>query len=247
MKTISPTYLLAPNVVCFSCTREQGESLVPYDSLNMGLHVGDNRDAVLQNRGYLFEYCQQLTGNTCNFPVFMNQQHSNQIIDVDKNTMEPSTIADGIFTSQKHLPLCVMTADCLPIVMTDGIEVAAVHAGWRGLAEGIVEKAVANFADPTRLAVWIGPSISQEKFEVGLDVIKYFTQYSSCIRPSSLNNKYLLDLPAICQQILNNAGVENIQLSNICSYRDERFFSHRQATHSDIQQTGRNVTVIIKT
>ncbi len=134
--------------------RHGGVSLPPYDSLNLGLHVGDDANAVAANRQLV---AQQLA--LPQVPYWLEQVHSTKVVELGVDT---DTIADGSFSRQPHQVCVVMTADCLPVLLTNkqGTQVAAVHAGWRGLCDGIIEQAIAKFdCNADQLIAYLGPCI----------------------------------------------------------------------------------------
>ena len=136
----------------------------------------------------------------------------------------------------------------MPILLCDesGQEVAAVHAGWKGLETNIIKNAVGQFScDANNIIAWIGPAISGACYEVDANLASKFRHIEGAIANSSNKGKYLLDLPLVAQIQLQKTGVENITQSNLCTYSDERrFYSHRRATHQNKRTTGRMVSVI---
>ncbi|GAK85070.1 uncharacterized conserved protein [Vibrio ponticus] len=141
MSLIIPNWKVPKQVKAISTTRLGGYSAAPYQGLNLGSHVGDELATVLENRQVLVELAGMPSA-----PIWLNQTHSTHVEVVDKPTS--STLdADGLFTTQRGVVCSAMTADCLPVLLTNtqGTQVAAVHAGWRGLAHGIVENAVEMF------------------------------------------------------------------------------------------------------
>lgn len=155
---------------------------------------------------------------------------------------------DGIFTSDINTPLAVMTADCLPLVFAceKSGKIAAVHAGWRGLLNGIISKTLQEFSHKSSLRVWIGPSISQAYFEVSQDFVESFGEYKNQMKTTGKVDKFLVDLGAIAIQQLNAQGVVNIEKSPVCSYASNDCFSHRAASHQGSINTGRMATVVVR-
>ena len=142
------------NIRALTTTRLGGESLPPYDNNNLALHVGDNADHVLKNRLALVNSLH-LPGE----PIWLEQTHSNHCVVVED---EPNRVADAAITRCKQFPLSIMTGDCLPILLCDkaGTEIAAIHAGWRGLVNGIVENTLSKMLNHSEtLIAWIGPAI----------------------------------------------------------------------------------------
>lgn len=238
MSLLTPNWVTPNNVEAVSSTRENGVSKAPFSSFNLGMHVGDEPSDVLANRQAL-----QIRANMPSSPVWLNQTHSTKIAIVQAAT-EQVLDADASFTRTPGVVLSAMTADCLPILICakDGSAVAAVHAGWRGLADRIVEKA-ANLFDSEAQA-WIGPAIGFDAFEVGLDVKHAFCQtnpeYSVAFKAGTNPDKWLADLAHIAQMKLQASGIRDVTLSSLCTFSDEkRFFSYRRDG-----QTGRMASFI---
>ncbi|KEJ11610.1 hypothetical protein AB79_3267 [Escherichia coli 6-175-07_S1_C3] len=170
-KLIVPQWPLPKGVAACSSTRIGGVSLPPYDSLNLGAHCGDNPDHVEENRKRLFA-----AGNLPSKPVWLEQVHGRDVL---KLTGEPyaSKRADASYSNTPGTVCAVMTADCLPVLFCNraGTEVAAAHAGWRGLCAGVLEETVSCFADnPENILAWLGPAIGPRAFEVGAEVREAF-------------------------------------------------------------------------
>ncbi|ASA56398.1 peptidoglycan editing factor PgeF [Vibrio gazogenes] len=224
---IIPDWQLPQNVRAVSSTRQRGVSTGKYHSLNLGMHVGDSAEHVAENRQRMIGYADMPST-----PVWMNQTHSTQVLPVHQPTTDVLD-ADGLFTRTPGVVCAVMTADCLPVLMTNtsGTEVAAVHAGWRGLAHGILEEAVACFSED--VMVWVGPAISKAAFEVGDDVVAAFTQADplaeQAFQPRQQDGKWSADLVRLAQQRLHRIGVERVAVSGLCTYSDSHnFFSFRR-------------------
>lgn len=219
---IKPKWSAPTNVKAFSTTRVGGFSQGAYQSLNLGLHVGDESEKVLKNRALL---------PNSNTITWLNQTHSAHAVEL----LEPSTHplkADASFTSVPGQTCAVMTADCLPILLchSDGTEVAAIHAGWRGLAAGVVENTLAKMNSKTeKLMAWLGPAISAESFEVGHDVFCQFTHDEKKAFSKGLKSgKYWLDLHELAAHKLSVSGVRSITRENRCTYINKEFFSYRR-------------------
>ncbi len=224
-----------PRVRAVCSTRNGGQSLAPYDSLNLGTHVGDDAAAVDANRAHL----RQALGVR---PVFMDQVHGQQMLRLMEETPSGQS-ADIAWTRQSGLACTVMVADCLPILLCDtaGTQVAAVHAGWRGLAgqngQGVVEticKTWQTSADD--LLGWLGPCIGPTAFEVGSDVLHAFAatlaQAEDCFQALAAG-KWLADLQGLARQRLGQLGVSKIYGNDgspaWCTVGNPlRFFSHRR-------------------
>lgn len=235
---IKPNWLPVNSVQAYSTTRQGGVSLPPYDSLNLAFHVQDNPRAVKQNRQILAQSLKQSE------IVWLDQQHTTDCLYVDQ-VPEQLPVADALWTDQPGLVLCVMTADCLPILLTNGERVCAIHAGWRGLLDGIIENTIKQCVTrpgSERWQAWIGAAISAEFFEVGDDVRQAFIEkhpaFSHYFQPHG--DKWLADLAAMAEQILGLHGIQNVTQSGLCSYADaKRFYSYRRDN-----QTGRMASLI---
>lgn len=227
MDIVIPNWPAAKHVKAFSSTRGDGFSVGAYQGLNLGNHVGDESDIVDKNRQWLADNSAMPSA-----PVWLNQTHSTVVEYIDSPT---SAIldADGTFTDKEAVVCSAMTADCLPVLLTNtqGTQVAAVHAGWRGLANGIVENAVEKLEG--ELMAWIGPAIGAKVFEVGQDVVDAFTQTDpqaiEAFQPRDEQGKWLADMNLLVTQRLRRVGVEHVYYSNLCTYADpERFYSYRR-------------------
>ncbi len=236
--TIKPNWQQVDSVQAFTTSRQGGVSLPPYDSLNLAYHVQDDPQAVVQNRQILTQTIHQSN------IVWLDQRHTTDCLYVDK-VPEQTLVADALWTDKPGLVLAVMTADCLPILLTNGKRICAIHAGWRGLVDGIIENSLAQCV--TRLGseswqAWIGPAISAKFFEVGEEVRQAFVEkypaFVGYFQPHG--DKWLADLAAMAEQILRLQGIENVSQSGLCSYADgERFYSYRRDG-----QTGRMASLI---
>ena len=213
-----------------------------YDHFNLGLHVDDDRESVLKNRTSLAAECSLPAS-----PAWLNQTHSTDVVRLDGRgdciASDGSLInADGSITNQVGQVCVVMTADCLPLLLTNrqGTEVAAVHAGWRGMAEGIIENAVAEFGcNPSEIIAWAGPCIGPKNFEIGLEVKQQLGGLGSHYTLLA-NDKALANLYAICGYKLAQLGVSQYSHSSACTFTDEHlFYSFRRDG-----QCGRMATLI---
>lgn len=221
---IIPDWPAPENVRALQTTRRGGVSRAPYDSLNLGLHVGDLALAVEQNR-------MRLSHLFSSEPVWLEQVHGATVADADRASCLP--VADACVGRRG---VCVvMTADCLPILLCDkaGTVVGAVHAGWRGLAAGVIEAAVAAMdVAPENLMAWLGPAISQAAFEVGDDVRSAFVNADESAESAFVEGaagKYQADIYQLARRRLNLLGVTQIHGGNRCTYCEpEHFFSYRR-------------------
>ena len=257
MDIIIPNWPVPTNISAAITTRSGGCSASPWDSLNLAFHVGDNPKSVKKNWQSVSE---QL--NLPSTPQLLNQVHGIDIVEVgDRKGIanEITPVADGCYTKSPDYVCAVMTADCLPILLcnTAGTEIAAVHAGWRGLASGVVSNAVKQFCSPaTDLMAYLGPAISQQNFEVGPEVRQAFLSSSfhehvqhkinTCFIKSdsehgnSKGDHWVADLYGLARIALNQTGLSQIYGGDFCSYADvERFYSYRRDG-----QTGRMVSLI---
>ncbi|WP_217518657.1 peptidoglycan editing factor PgeF [Vibrio metschnikovii] len=227
MSVIIPNWPAPNNVKAFCSTRHGGFSLPPYDGLNVGMHVGDDPSIVAKNRDWLQQYCRMPSP-----PIWLNQTHSTRVIEVSQPSYKVLD-ADGIVTSTPRVVCSAMTADCLPILITNmqGTRVAAVHAGWRGLAGGIVEQALDKFSDD--VLIWIGPAIGPQAFEVGDEVRQAFCDYDShaqrAFSATSNCGKWLADIAQLAQLRLAKIGIDQVVKSDLCTYQhDQQFYSYRR-------------------
>lgn len=241
MQFITPHWQAPNNVIALSTARKGGYSLAPYDSFNLGLHVGDEQHLVEKNRQLLIEQ-----GNLPYYPKFLNQIHSTQVIELPNN--DEIINADAAYTNQANQVCLVMTADCLPVLFTNfqGNEVAAAHAGWRGLCEGILENTVAKFSCPkNEIIAWLGPAISQRYFQVGQEVLNAFLaqdphSHQAFSADKRENGKYFADLYQLARFRLKALGINKIFGGEFCTYSEnDKFFSYRRD-----KQTGRMASLI---
>lgn len=225
---IEPDWATPPGVKAASTVRAGGVSEGPYASFNLGEHVGDAVDRVATNRIALAR-ALGLTSEPC----WLEQVHGTRVLDLDD---ESPGSADGAVTSVPGRVCVVMTADCLPVLLAarDGSRVGAVHAGWRGLAAGVLSAAVARMQrKPATLVAWLGPAIGQARYEVGADVRDAFVTTdpaaADCFAPGRAGRWYG-DLYGLARASLASAGVTAVHGGGYCTYSDSaRFFSHRRA------------------
>jgi YfiH family protein len=223
---IIPDWPAPSNVRALVTSRQGGVSKAPYVSLNLGDHVGDDPEAVAANRALL----RALLPSE---PVWLKQVHDIQIANADHANGVPE--ADGSVARKPGRVSAVLTADCLPALLCDraGTVVASAHAGWRGLAGGVLEAAVQAMAVPSdQLLVWLGPAIGPRAFEVGVEVRDAFTalipEAQQAFVPHA-EGKWLADIYLLARQRLERMGVGQIYGGNFCTYTDaERFYSYRR-------------------
>lgn len=226
MQVIIPNWPAPKNIRAFSSLRGGGVSAAPYASLNLGTHVGDNPLDVEHNRQRL-----QAENQLPAAPVWLNQTHSTRVAVLQSPTTEVID-ADGLYTRANGVVCSAMTADCLPVLLTDeeGSQVAAVHAGWRGLANGVVENALKLFDKP--VMAWLGPAIGPQAFEVGEDVLQAFSRHHPDAQQAFVSKgggKYWANMSMLAEQRLRAAGVESVYDCGLCTFSEpERFFSYRR-------------------
>ncbi|WP_437891286.1 purine nucleoside phosphorylase YfiH [Phytobacter sp. V91] len=225
---IIPEWPLPAGVAACSSTRQGGVSLPPWDSLNLGAHCGDNLDHVEENRKRLFA-----AGGLPTKPVWLEQVHGKEVLPLTDGPYA-SKRADASYSNTPGMVCAVMTADCLPVLFCNraGTEVAAAHAGWRGLCAGVLEETVACFADrPENILAWLGPAIGPDAFEVGAEVRDAFmaedVAADSAFRPAG--GKYYADIYALARQRLARAGVTQVFGGDRCTFTQTHdFFSYRR-------------------
>lgn len=222
-----------PGVKAWMTTRRGGASSAPFDSLNLGAHVGDDPRAVAHNR----ERLQAEVGS----PVhWLDQVHGDQVIDARVLSGGGAHRADAVYALEPGLPCAVLVADCLPVLLCsrDGRAVAAAHAGWRGMAAGVLARVVQRLAeeggvDPGSLSAWLGPCIGPRAFEVGSEVREAFgPQAHRCFRAHVRRDgsaAWLCDLPGLARLQLTDAGVADIHGGHWCTVEGASdFFSFRR-------------------
>lgn len=228
---IRPQWPAPANVCALTTTRIGGVSSAEFDSLNLGDHVGDNPAAVATNRKLLRDACAGLEAIS-----WLEQVHGTALVAADSQRRQR---ADAQYTRQEGLACAIMTADCLPVLFCDraGAQVAAAHAGWRGLCAGVLETTAARFADPAQVLVWLGPAIGPANFEVGPEVREQFlaatpalaAQIDACFTAGTRPQHYLADIYALARLRLQSADVTAIYGGGLCTYTDRaRFFSYRR-------------------
>ncbi|MGJ3355257.1 purine nucleoside phosphorylase YfiH [Providencia sp. Je.9.19] len=236
---IFPDWPQPKNIASCSTTRIGGVSLPPFDSLNLGCHVDDDPKAVSENRCRLVSLAhlpQQ--------PLWLEQVHGTTVLHLDNGIIK-SKQADAVYTNTVEQVCAIMTADCLPVLFCNknGTEVAAAHAGWRGLCNGVLENTVAKFScPPDEIMAWLGPAIGPEKFEVGAEVRDAFLNQSSelSLAFTSHGDKYLADIYLLARKKLQAVGIISIYGGSFCTVTEEnRFFSYRREG-----KTGRMASLI---
>ena len=226
-------------------TSRGGQGCSAFDSFNLALHVGDDARHVQAKRIQLLAALQP---HGVERLVWLNQTHSTAVVTVDASLQADLVDADALITTQRGVGLVIMTADCLPIVLTDatGQAIACLHAGWRGLADGIIEATVARLHADTQTKptlAWLGAAIGATAFEVGAEVREQFVAHSSATASAFVlqaNGKYLADLYQLARLRLQALGILEIQGGDHCTVGSpELFYSYRRDS-----VTGRMATVV---
>jgi len=242
----------APEQVKSAITlRSGGTSRAPFESNNLASHVDDSAADVEQNRRNLIAALPLPAS-----PLWLNQCHGTDLVYVPDYLKEPqpAATADGSYSDKVDTVCAILTADCLPVLFCNqsGTQIAAAHAGWRGLCGGILRKTVATFKNsPDQVMAYLGPAIGPQVFEVGAEVLEAFLHsaqnevHQQSVRAAFKavdggGDKYLADLYALARAELTASGVTGIYGGNYCSYSDsERFYSFRRES-----KTGRNASLI---
>lgn len=238
---------------------EAGMAIKEYGHFNLALHVDDDRNAVMANRQKLATF----TG--IQRWQWLSQVHGTQVIQASSNRVkslgsilegsgkqdgtnmvsDDTPQADGCYTQESRVACAVLTADCLPLLLCNeqATQVAAVHAGWRGLADGVIEQAVAKFAQQDQLVAYLGPAIGPLAFEVGPEVKQAFSHYPNIEAAFSKSDRldhYFADLYLLAKRILAYLGVSSIYGGTECTYTsNHHFYSYRREA-----KTGRMVSAI---
>lgn len=226
---LSPQWPQPESVRSCSTTRLGGVSQPPYASMNLGTHVSDSPEHVATNRQRLIELAMLPA-----VPHWLEQVHGTDVARLTQDTDHSVIRGDAAYTDQPGVVCAVMSADCLPVLFCSsaGDEVAAAHAGWRGLNAGVLENTLAAFrAKPQEIMVWLGPAIGPRQFEVGGEVKEAFVasdpQAVSAFTP--FHNKYLADIYQLARLRLQAAGVSQIYGGDRCTVSEpEYFFSYRR-------------------
>lgn len=234
MELITPEWPAAPaNVGAVSTTRKGGVSLAPYDDggggsgLNLGVHVGDDPDHVARNRMLLQRFLPAE-------PAWLTQVHGVRVLDAAG--VENAPEADASIATRPGVVCVVQTADCLPVLFSDsqGTVVGAAHAGWRGLAQGVLENTVRAMqaAGAAEISAWLGPAIGPQCFEVGQDVFDAFASRDAGMAGafrSHAAGKYFADIYALAEMVLKKAGVQEISGGGRCTVSErDSFYSFRR-------------------
>jgi YfiH family protein len=234
---ITPEWPVPPGVRALTTLRGGGASRKAYAGLNLAQHVGDDPEAVRENRDRLLRAAGIPTE-----PCWLEQVHGIQVIDADD--WQPGVQADAAFARYPDVVCAVLTADCLPVLLCarDGSAVAAIHAGWRGLVAGVIEATASELGDGELMA-WLGPAIGPQAFEVGEEVRAAFlaadASAAAAFQPSPAG-RWQADLYALARRRLQTVGVIEVYGGGECTYSDAaRFYSYRRDG-----QTGRMASLI---
>ena len=243
--SITPDWPVPAHVKVVSTTRTGGFSLSPFDSFNLALHTADDESRVAKNRKLLREYFHLPAE-----PVWLNQVHGAKVISLDDSAADTSVLidADASFTTQPNKVCAVMTADCLPVFITDikGSVVAIAHAGWKGLLAGVITATLNRLdIDHRDILVWLGPAIGPDAFVVGDEVRALFAakggEYESAFTAGSDAGSWYCDIYQLARSELANLGVGQVYGGDQCTYGDEeKFYSYRR----DGELTGRQAHCI---
>jgi YfiH family protein len=236
MNWLTPDWPAPASVKACVTTREGGVSEAPFDSLNLGDHVDDRPEAVAENR-------RRLTDHFSIQPAWLQQVHGIAVAHADPGIV---ATADASWTATPGIACAAMTADCLPALFCDraGTRVAAAHAGWRGLAAGVLEATLDSLNVPAEdVLVWLGPAIGPKAFEVGPEVREVFIdQLPAAVDafvPSHNAGKFMADIYLLARLRLAARGVTAVYGGGFCTVNDPRFFSYRRAS-----RTGRFASLV---
>ena len=235
---IRPDWPAPPGVRALTTTRAGGVSPPPYDSLNLGAHTGDAAACVAENRRRL-----ALAADFPEAPAWLKQVHGTAVVAAHRATGVPE--ADGSVTDRRGVVCAILTADCLPVLLCDqdGTRVAALHAGWRGLVDGMLESGVAALGGAEGLMAWLGPAIGPDAFQVGAEVRQAFLARDEgaapCFREDQ-EGRWRADLYALAARRLATVGVHAVYGGDHCTHTEAaRFYSYRRDG-----ETGRMATLI---
>lgn len=236
MNWLTPDWPAPASVRACVTTREGGVSEAPFDSLNLGDHVDDRPEAVAENR-------RRLTDHFSIKPAWLQQVHGIAVVHADPGIV---ATADASWTATPGIACAAMTADCLPALFCDraGTRVAAAHAGWRGLAAGVLEATLDTLDVPAEdVLVWLGPAIGPKAFEVGPEVREVFInqlpEAAEAFVPSDNAGKFMADIYLLARLRLAERGVTAVYGGGFCTVTDPRFFSYRRAS-----RTGRFASLV---
>jgi len=238
MEWINADWKAPENIKAVSTTLIGGYSTHHFKSNNLAMHVGDHPSDVVKNREQLLQKLALPSE-----PIWLEQTHSTKVVNVHQTDLRK---ADASIAQKSGFVLAVLTADCLPVLLTNsnGTEIAAIHAGWRGLVGGIMENTISSMqTNPSELLAWVGPGICGNCFEIGGDVLDIFVShpmFENAMIHQTNTYKWLFNLKALAVKILQKSGLNLINNSNYCTFeRADLFYSYRRA-----MKTGRIATLI---
>ncbi len=239
---VLPDWPAPPQVRALTTTRKlRGKSLPPFDAFNLGLRSGEDESTVRANR-VLLERAFALPSS----PRWLHQVHGDRVLRLTSEVLDGEPQADAAFTSAPGVVLAILTADCLPVLVCadDGSEIAAIHAGWRGLATGVIDACVRRMATPpARLLAWLGPGIGAASYEVGVEVrealLRRDAAAEAAFSPTRLGH-WRCDLYAMAHRRLSALGLERIFGGSCDTFADPRFYSYRR----DGARSGRMASLI---
>lgn len=236
IKVIKPTWRAPMNVHGFTSTRIGGISPSPFNGLNLSITGADAKNNAIANR-IILRQALVLPSE----PVWLSQTHTTNVIDAYLTQRMNMGVqnADASFSNEPNIVCAVLTADCLPVLITnlEGTEVASIHAGWRGLCDGIIENTISALkSTPENILVWLGPAISPLAFEVGPEVrAQFIAQDATCIDCFEVSARqkghFMADLYAIARRRLLRIGIQTLHISggDYCTYTQKNwFFSYRR-------------------
>lgn len=239
---VVPDWPAPSRVHALTTTRKlPGNSQPPYDAFNLGLHSGEDEATVCANRALL-----QRAFALPSPPRWMHQVHGDRVLRMTVEVPDGEPQADAAFTFESSVVLAIQTADCLPILLCadDGTQVAAIHAGWRGLAGGVIDACVRRLpTKPSRLLAWLGPAIGSQSYEVGDDVREAFLAHDAAAAATFAETRpghWHCDLYALARMRLAAHGVERIFGGDFDTFADTRFYSYRR----DGARSGRMASLI---
>lgn len=233
--TTTAKWAIPQNVNICLTDRHGGFSSKPFDSFNLGDHVGDQPEIVRKNRALL-------TSHLPSEPVWLHQVHGCEVFDADDWDGHSVPTADAAIATKVNQVLAIMTADCLPVLLStvDGMIIGAAHAGWRGLASGVIERTVqamqtkmtTNDDSKRAIRAYLGAAIGPTSFEVGEEVRDIFVAHDShaakSFEPSPQIGKYMADIYGLAKLRLNALGIHEIYGGQDCTYQNKNLFSYRR-------------------
>ncbi|RMJ01864.1 Laccase domain protein YfiH [Marinobacter litoralis] len=241
---LRPDWTASARVRALCTTRKGGVSQSPWQSLNLGGHVGDNAADVARNRQRLAAFMGVETSQL----GWLNQVHGTRVVELTRDNLKDCPDSDASFTREQGVVCAILTADCLPVILADrdGQVVGAAHAGWRSLCGGVLENLIQAMAvEPSKLTAWFGPSIGPVNFEVGPEVRAAFVEQqadsaSAFSEQGARSGHFVADIYELARLRLSRAGVSDISGGGWCTVDDpERFYSYRRDG-----QTGRMATLV---